>query len=152
MIGAFFTGLAGPQLLDSERAFLSQSRPAGIILFARNILAPDQVRWIIAEARAAIGHSDCLVLVDQEGGRVQRLRPPFWRELPSARKIARYDNGGAGAVSAIEQVSRLIAADLLTADERAWLDGYHARVAREIGPLVDAATWAWLNQATLPLT
>ncbi|MCC7347836.1 MAG: M24 family metallopeptidase, partial [Variibacter sp.] len=47
---------------------------------------------------------------------------------------------------------RLIAADLLTADERAWLDGYHARVAREIGPLVDAATWAWLNQATLPLT
>lgn len=112
MIGAFFTGLAGPRLLDSERTFLSQSRPAGIILFARNIVAPDQVRWLIAEARAAIGHADCLVLVDQEGGRVQRLRPPFWRALPSARKIARYENGGAGAVRAIEQVSRLIAADL----------------------------------------
>lgn len=112
MIGAFFTGLAGPLLLDTERAFLRQSRPAGVILFARNIVAPDQVRWLIAEARAAIGHDDCLVLVDQEGGRVQRLRPPFWRALPSARKIARYDNGGPGAVRAIEQVSRLIAADL----------------------------------------
>lgn len=112
MIGAFFTGLAGPELLEPERQFLRASRPAGIILFARNIADPDQVRRLIASAREAIGNGDCLVLVDQEGGRVQRLRPPHWRALPAARKIANFADGGAKAVEAIEQVSRLIAADL----------------------------------------
>lgn len=112
MIGAYFTGLAGTELLEAERRFLLGSRPAGIILFARNIVDPDQVHRLISSAREAIGNNDCLVLVDQEGGRVQRLRPPHWRSLPSARKIAGYRGGGADSVAAIEQVSRLIAADL----------------------------------------
>lgn len=112
MIGAFFTGLSGTELRDGERDFLRASRPAGIILFARNIVDPDQVRRLISSARDAIGNDDCLVLVDQEGGRVQRLRPPHWRALPSARTISSYAGGGSDAVAAIEQVSRLIAADL----------------------------------------
>ncbi len=112
MIGAFFTGLAGPELSNAERQFLRASRPAGLILFARNIVDPGQVRSLISSARDAIGNDQCLVLVDQEGGRVQRLRPPHWRPLPSARTIASYGGGGAGTVAAIEQVSRLIAADL----------------------------------------
>lgn len=111
MIGAFFTGLAGPDLVDAERSFLRQSRPAGIILFARNIIEPEQVSRLISNARQAICHDDCLVLVDQEGGRVQRLRPPHWRALPSARLISGFGNG-AKTLAAIEQVSRLIAADL----------------------------------------
>lgn len=112
MIGAFFTGIAGPELSDAERAFLRSSRPAGIILFARNIAVPDQVRRLIAAARDAIGNDDCLVLVDQEGGRVQRLRPPHWRALPSARRISSYAGGDASALDAIREVSRLIASDL----------------------------------------
>lgn len=112
MIGAFFTGLACPELSNAERQFLRASRPAGLILFARNIVDPGQVRSLISSARDAIGNDHCLVLVDQEGGRVQRLRPPHWRSLPSARTIASYGGGGAGTVAAIEQVSRLIAADL----------------------------------------
>ncbi len=84
------------------------------------------------------------------------LLPSFSRGLGLLR--AGDADGAELALNAFETLTlapidrRLIAADLLTADERAWLDGYHARVARDIGPLVDAATWAWLNQATLPLT
>jgi len=112
MIGAFFTGLAGPELLEAERSFLRASRPAGLILFARNIVDPDQVRRLISSARDAIGDDDCLVLVDQEGGRVQRLRPPHWRALPSARTLANHAGGSIEATNAIAEVSRLIAADL----------------------------------------
>ena len=63
---------------------LRQARPCGVILFARNVADPDQVRRLTDDARAAIGADDILVLIDQEGGRVQRLRPPHWRALPPA--------------------------------------------------------------------
>lgn len=109
MLKAFFTGLAGPDLLEEERRFLAAARPAGLILFARNIVAPDQVRRLVAEARSAIGGDDCLVLIDQEGGRVQRLRPPHWRTLPEA---ARYKSLGEAGLSAARQVAALTAFDL----------------------------------------
>jgi beta-N-acetylhexosaminidase len=107
MLSAFFTGLAGQALLDDERRFLASARPAGLILFARNIDTPDQVRRLIADARAAIGSDD--VLIDQEGGRVQRLRPPHWRALPEA---ARYQLLGHDGLDAARQVARLTAHDL----------------------------------------
>ncbi len=111
-ISAFISGLAGLSLSPDEAVFLRSSRPAGIILFARNIDHPDQVRKLIAEARHAIGTA-VLVLVDQEGGRVQRLRPPHWRALPSgsdyaARAALDLDLAVAEAFA----VSRLIAHDL----------------------------------------
>jgi beta-N-acetylhexosaminidase len=87
MTAAFITGLSGPELTADERAFLREAAPAGLILFARNCETPEQVARLVGAAREAIG-SDCLVLIDQEGGRVRRLRPPHWRDLPSAAAIA----------------------------------------------------------------
>ena len=66
-------------LSNDERLFLRDARPAGVILFARNVDTPEQVRRLVDEARSAVGE-DILVLIDQEGGRVQRLRPPHWRD------------------------------------------------------------------------
>jgi beta-N-acetylhexosaminidase len=109
---AFITGLAGQVLQADERAFLRAARPCGIILFARNIETPQQVRRLIAEAREAIG-VPALALVDQEGGRVQRLRPPHWRALPSgAMYAARYAVNSAAAVHEARSIARLIAHDL----------------------------------------
>ncbi|MBN9261888.1 MAG: beta-N-acetylhexosaminidase [Hyphomicrobium sp.] len=84
MPSAFITGLAGPTLLDAERSFLAASRPAGIILFARNCVSREQIRKLIGDSLDAIGNANALVLIDQEGGRVQRLRPPLGRALPPA--------------------------------------------------------------------
>ena len=81
---ALAVGLAGPELGADEAAFLAAERPVGIILFARNCVSPEQVRALIAACHGAIGTDATLVLIDQEGGRVQRLKPPVWRRLPAA--------------------------------------------------------------------
>jgi len=85
---AFICGLAGLTLSSEERRFLGAARPAGVILFARNLESHDQIRGLVGEARSAIGGDDTLVLIDQEGGRVQRLRPPLGRALPAAAAYA----------------------------------------------------------------
>lgn len=107
---AFLTGLAGPTLTAAERAFLAEKQPLGLILFARNIETPDQVRALTADARKALGRSDAPVLVDQEGGRVARLRPPHWHELPAAARLAALSDA-ARAGEAAWLVGRLIASD-----------------------------------------
>ncbi len=113
MHAAFITGLAGPDLTRGEAAFLRASRPAGIILFARNCVAPAQVHRLVADARTAIGGNDVLVLIDQEGGRVQRLRPPHWRTLPPGAAFgAHYGVDPAGALAAARAIAQLTAADL----------------------------------------
>jgi beta-N-acetylhexosaminidase len=84
MRASLITGLSGPILSQEEARFLARVRPAGIILFARNCVNPQQVHALVHSAKAAIGSDSVLVLVDQEGGRVRRLRPPHWRELPPA--------------------------------------------------------------------
>lgn len=71
-------GCAGPALTASERAFFAEARPWAFILFARNIVEPDQVKRLVAELRAAVGWN-APVLIDQEGGRVARLGAPHWR-------------------------------------------------------------------------
>ncbi len=78
-------GLSGPELLPAETALLSAERPAGIILFARNIIDPAQLATLIATIREILPHA--LLMVDQEGGRVARLRPPHWQAHPAARAI-----------------------------------------------------------------
>ena len=113
MLSAFITGLAGLDLTAREAAVLRQARPAGVILFARNVADPDQVRRLTRDARAAIGADDILVLIDQEGGRVRRLRPPHWRELPAAAAYgAIYAHDRERALRAARLVARLTAADL----------------------------------------
>jgi beta-N-acetylhexosaminidase len=113
MRSAYITGLAGESLTAAERTLLAATRPAGIILFARNCISPDQVSRLVAQANDAIGTSDTLVLIDQEGGRVQRLRPPHWRELPPAQAYASlYTRDPVAALAAARQVARLTAADL----------------------------------------
>jgi beta-N-acetylhexosaminidase len=72
-------GCAGPVLLPEERAFFREADPFGFILFARNVEDPAQLRRLTADLRTAVGR-EAPVLVDQEGGRVQRLRAPHWRE------------------------------------------------------------------------
>ena len=109
---AFITGLAGHVLTADEATFLRSARPCGLILFARNIDTPDQVRRLIADAQAAVG-AQALALIDQEGGRVQRLRPPHWRVLPSgAMYAARADLDPDAAIAEARLVARLIAHDL----------------------------------------
>lgn len=81
---AAIVGLAGPSLSDPERALLAASPPAGVILFARNCASRDQLRTLVAEIGRLGGGRPTPVLIDQEGGRVMRLRPPSWRHLPTA--------------------------------------------------------------------
>jgi len=97
-------------LRSGERAFLAEAQPLGLILFDRNIETPDQVRELITTARDVFGRADAPVLVDQEGGRVARLRPPYWHELPSAARVAAVA-GDERAAEAAWLVGRLIASD-----------------------------------------
>ena len=75
-------GLAGLALADAERAFFKRTRPAGYILFARNIDNPQQVTALVKDLRSLSPDFEAFVLIDQEGGRVQRLKPPHWRHAP----------------------------------------------------------------------
>jgi beta-N-acetylhexosaminidase len=82
---AAILGCAGQALTAEERAFYRDVQPWGFILFKRNVDAPDQVRRLTDDLRACVGRPDAPVLVDQEGGRVQRLGPPHWRRYPPGR-------------------------------------------------------------------
>ena len=86
---AFISGCAGLVLGDAERRFFAAARPCGLILFARNCQTPEQIRALIAAFKDAVESDEVLVLIDQEGGRVQRLRPPHWRAMPPARCYGR---------------------------------------------------------------
>src|SRR5262249_59663009 len=87
-VRAFITGLAGTTLTPDERAFLREREPWGFIIFKRNIETPAQVRRLTASVRDAVGR-EAPVLVDQEGGRVQRLGPPHWPPYPPGADYAR---------------------------------------------------------------
>ena len=113
MLSAFIAGLAGTELTAREATLLREARPCGVILFARNVRDPEQVRRLTDAARAAIGADDILVLIDQEGGRVARLKPPHWRVLPPAAAYGRlYQRDAEAALRAARLAARLTAADL----------------------------------------
>ena len=82
---ACILGCSGPILTHNERALFGDARPWGFILFARNIEHPDQVRALVVALRESVGRPQAPVLIDQEGGRVQRLGPPHWRRYPPGR-------------------------------------------------------------------
>jgi beta-N-acetylhexosaminidase len=120
---AAIISLAGTSLLEEERLLLEERRPAGVILFARNCRDRRQLRGLVETVRAAVGDPELPVLIDQEGGRVMRLRPPEWRELPSMALI--------GQVAQREMPSGLEAAGLAGALIAADL--------REVGITIDCA-------------
>jgi beta-N-acetylhexosaminidase len=112
MMSAFITGLAGLALEPREAAVLRAARPCGVILFARNAADPAQVRRLSESAREAVG-ADILVLIDQEGGRVRRLMPPDWRQLPAAAAYGRlYASNPAQACRTARLAAQLTAAEL----------------------------------------
>ena len=115
MTAAAIFGSRGQQLSPEERDFFAEARPWGLILFKRNIDTPDRVRRLTDSLRAAVGREDAPVLVDQEGGRVQRLGPPHWPKYPSGRAY--------GQVAANDPLTRRelarLGARLMAADLRA---------------------------------
>ena len=111
---AFITGVSGLILNDAEREFIRAERPWGFILFKRNIESPAQVAALVGELRSAAGMADAAVLIDQEGGRVQRLGPPHWPVYPPGASFsALYDIDPKLGLTAARLSSRLIAADLI---------------------------------------
>ena len=82
---AAILGCSGPTLSAEEAAFFRDARPWGFILFGRNVQSPDQMRALTDALRATVDRPDAPVLIDQEGGRVQRLGPPHWRKYPPGR-------------------------------------------------------------------
>ena len=109
---AFITGLSGLTISASERAFLKDARPWGLIIFQRNVKTPQQVTELTHSFRDSVGR-DAPVLVDQEGGRVQRLGPPHWPKYPSGAAYgALFDREKAVGLAAARLGGHLIAADL----------------------------------------
>ena len=109
---AFITGVGGLALTDRERAFLRDAQPWGLIVFRRNVASPEQLRGLIQEMRDVLGRA-APVLIDQEGGRVQRLGPPHWPPYPPGSVYgAAYRRDKEQGLAAARLGARLIAADL----------------------------------------
>jgi beta-N-acetylhexosaminidase len=97
-----------------ESAFFCDANPFGFILFQRNCETPDQVRALVAEMRASVGRDSAPVLIDQEGGRVARLKPPHWRHPPAAAVFsALADRNPESATKAAKLNAQMIAFELL---------------------------------------
>lgn len=110
---AFITGVAGPELTAAEREFIRAERPWGFILFKRNVDTPAQVARLVGELRETLGDPEAPVLIDQEGGRVQRLGPPHWPVYPPGAVFGSlYDRDPSLGLEAARLSNRLIAADL----------------------------------------
>lgn len=110
---AVIFGCAGPELSSSEAAFFADTRPWGFILFGRNIISLNQVADLTASLRQSIGRPDAPVLIDQEGGRVQRFKPPLVPQYPSGADLgALYQAAPEAGLRATWIMSRLHAFDL----------------------------------------
>jgi len=103
---AFISGCAGRRLTDDERALFGETEPWGLILFKRNCHTKDQIRDLVTDFREIVGRDDAPVLIDQEGGRVQRLGPPTWPAYPPGKVLG-----------------RLAKTDIETGRRAAWLQG-----------------------------
>ncbi len=112
MIPVIF-GLKGLQVSAEERSFFQACNPLGFILFARNIETPDQVQALTADLKNIANHDDVLILIDQEGGRVQRLTPPHWHKYPPMNVFGEaIKKDRRKAIDALILNMSLIAADL----------------------------------------
>jgi beta-N-acetylhexosaminidase len=106
-------GCQGPTLSEWERAFFARCDPHGFILFKRNCETPEQVASLTVALRDSVGRPDAPVLVDQEGGRVQRLGPPHWRPMPAAARFGELASRDAAAGrEAVQANARLLGDEL----------------------------------------
>jgi len=112
VVKAFICGCAGLALGEDEKEFIAQSDPWGLILFKRNVADAAQMRALTAAFRQVVGRSDAPVLIDQEGGRVQRMAPPNWPAYPSASSFEASLPEPGLALAAARLTARLIARDL----------------------------------------
>ena len=106
-------GCSGLTLSNEERAFFRDVRPWGFILFRRNVDTPDQVRALTAALRETVDDAHTPILIDQEGGRVQRLGPPHWPKYPTGRAYGQVAANDPLTGQALARLGgRLIAEDL----------------------------------------
>lgn len=106
-------GLAGETVSAEERALFAACDPAGYILFGRNIRDAAQVRALTDDLRAITGRDDLFIMIDQEGGRVARMRPPIWPEFPPAAQFdALYERAPSSAIEAARSNGRALGAIL----------------------------------------
>ncbi|NWE52394.1 beta-N-acetylhexosaminidase [Brevundimonas sp. P7753] len=112
MTSAAIYGCSGHRLTAEERAFFAETRPWGFILFRRNVDTPDQVTALVEDLRDSIGRADAPVLIDQEGGRVQRLGPPHWPKYPPGSAYLKAVNDPMAARELVRLGARLMAHDL----------------------------------------
>lgn len=109
-------GLEGVALTNEERGFFRDAEPAGFILFRRNCETPDQLLRLTDSLRALSGKDDLPILIDQEGGRVARMRPPEWPAFPAAEKFAiLYRAAPSSAIEAVRANARALALMLRSA-------------------------------------
>ncbi len=112
-IRAIILGCAGPSLTADEAALFGSVNPVGFILFQRNCVDPDQLRRLVDDLRDTVDRPNPLILIDQEGGRVQRMRPPGWRDTPAPGRFAELAATDLDtAVEAARVNTRLTALDL----------------------------------------
>ena len=112
MTSAAIYGCSGHKLTAEERAFFAETKPWGFILFRRNVDSPDQVKALVEELRDSIGRADAPVLIDQEGGRVQRLGPPHWPKYPPGSAYLKAVKDPMAARDLVRLGARLMAHDL----------------------------------------
>lgn len=106
-------GLSGPVLTADERAFFAEAEPAGYILFGRNVADKGQLRALTDDLRTLHGRDDLLIMIDQEGGRVARMKPPVWPAFPPGQVFdALYDVAPMSAIEAARANAHAIAVTL----------------------------------------
>jgi len=108
---AIILGCSGPRLTEAEAEFFAEAQPFGFILFRRNVEDPEQLAELVAALRACVEH-EAPVLIDQEGGRVQRMIPPHWTRYPPGAAYLKASNDLAGARETARLGARLMAHDL----------------------------------------
>lgn len=123
-------GCSGKSLTDWEKDFFSKVKPYGFILFARNCDTPEQIIKLTNEMKSCVGKNNIPILIDQEGGRVARLKSPYWREAPTASVFAELAKHGIKkAKEAVYLNARLIASEL-----------HHLGITVNCTPLADIPT------------
>ena len=111
---AFITGVAGPLLLEEEKAFFKDTRPCGLIVFDRNIENKDQLKRLVEDYREAVGSERQFILIDQEGGRIQRMRAPHWKKWPAGASYGElYKRDPVAAKRGAELVYQMMSEELV---------------------------------------